>query len=367
MLKKIMLVFGTRPEAIKMCPLVKRLRARGTFKTVICVTGQHREMLYGVLSELGVTPDHDLSVMKSGQSLFGVTSGVLNGMDEILEREKPDAVLVHGDTTTAFSTALACFYKRVSVCHVEAGLRTDNIYDPYPEEFNRRALGVLSNIHFAPTDWAKENLIREGKKADDVCVTGNTVIDALTDNVRVDYSHPELEWSKGSRLVIVTAHRRENIGTPMRSMLRGIRRAMAEETDVKVICPVHMNPAVRQIVIDELGGCERIHITEPLGTVDFHNILSRCYAVLTDSGGIQEEATFLGKPVLVMRDRTERQEGINVGTLKTVGTSEEAVYGNFKLILNDEKLYSEMSVPSNVFGDGSASEKISAVLEEKIC
>lgn len=361
-MKKIMMVFGTRPEAIKMCPLVKELKSRDNTKTIVCVTGQHRQMLDQVLDTFDVKPDYDLAVMKERQTLFDITNTILSKIRQVLEVERPDVVLVHGDTSTTFVTALACFYLQIPVGHVEAGLRTYDIYSPYPEEFNRQAVGIISRYHFAPTQMAMQNLTNEGKKADTIYVTGNTAIDALQTTVREDYSHPHLEWAKNSRLIMITAHRRENLGEPMRNMFRAIRRVMDEHPDVKAIYPIHMNPVVRQTADEILSGTDRIRIIEPLDVIDFHNFLSRCYLVLTDSGGIQEEAPSLGKPVLVMRDSTERPEGIAAGTLKLVGTSEEVIYQNFKQLLEDETEYARMSGASNPYGDGKASKRIADIL-----
>ena len=328
-----MIVFGTRPEAIKMCPLVNELKTRPNIQTIVCVSGQHRQMLDQVLEVFGVVPDYDLSIMKDKQTLFDITTNILERIKFVLEEVKPDVVLVHGDTSTTFVTALACFYLQIPVGHVEAGLRTYNIYSPYPEEFNRQAVGIISQYNFAPTELSKNNLLREGKKPETVFVTGNTAIDALKTTVRADYSHPELDWAAGSRLIIITAHRRENLGEPMHHMFRAIRRIMDEHPEVKAIYPIHMNPLVRQAAEEELGGCDRIHIIEPLDVLDFHNFLAHSYLILTDSGGIQEEAPSLGKPVLVMRNTTERPEGIEAGTLKLVGTNEQVIYEIFKLLL----------------------------------
>ena len=362
-MKKVMLVFGTRPEAIKMCPLVNELKSRKSIQTVVCVTGQHRQMLDQVLETFQVVPDYDLSIMKQRQTLFDVTTNILNGIKEVLEAEKPDVVLVHGDTSTTFVTALACFYLQIPVGHVEAGLRTYNIYSPYPEEFNRQAVGIISQFNFAPTERSKENLLKEGKNPESIYVTGNTAIDALKTTVRDDYTHPELEWAKGSRLIMITAHRRENLGEPMQHMFRAIRRVMDEHPDVKAIYPIHMNPAVRETADSILGGYDRIHIIEPLEVLDFHNFLARSYMILTDSGGIQEEAPSLGKPVLVMRDTTERPEGIAAGTLKLVGPDEETIYSSFKLLLENAEEYDKMSKASNPYGDGFASQRIADILE----
>ena len=361
-MKKVMLVFGTRPEAIKMCPLVNELKKREELQTVVCVTGQHRQMLDMVLEAFDVTPDYDLSIMKDKQTLFDVTTNILNRIKEVLEKEKPDVVLVHGDTSTTFVTALACFYLQIPVGHVEAGLRTYNIYSPYPEEFNRQAVSIISKFNFAPTELSKQNLLKEGKNPDSIYVTGNTAIDALKTTVRENYTHPELEWAKGSRLIMITAHRRENLGEPMRHMFKAIRRVMDEHPDVKAIYPIHMNPVVREIADEFLGGDDRIHIIEPLDVLDFHNFLSRSYLILTDSGGIQEEAPSLGKPVLVMRDTTERPEGIAAGTLKLVGTEEETIYNEFSRLLSDKEEYETMSKASNPYGDGHACERIADVL-----
>lgn len=356
--KKIMLVFGTRPEAIKMCPLVNELKKRDNIITKVCVTGQHRQMLDQVLETFQVVPDYDLSIMKQNQTLFDVTTNIFNQIEKVLEQEKPDLVLVHGDTSTTFVTALACFYKQIQVGHVEAGLRTNNIYSPYPEEFNRQAVSIIANYNFAPTELAKQNLIREGKKADTIYVTGNTAIDALKTTVREDYTHPELEWANDSKLIILTAHRRENLGEPLYHMFRAIKRIVDEYEDIKVVYPIHMNPVVRSAAREVFEGEERVHLIEPLDVIDFHNFLARSFIILTDSGGIQEEAPSLGKPVLVMRDTTERPEGIEAGTLKLVGTDEEVIYNNFKLLIDDKKEYEKMSKASNPYGDGHTCERI---------
>ena len=364
-MKKVMLVFGTRPEAIKMCPLVNELKSRKEIETVVCVTGQHRQMLDQVLEAFDVVPDYDLSIMKDRQTLFDVTTNILNRIKEVLEEVHPDVVLVHGDTSTTFVTALACFYLQIPVGHVEAGLRTYNIYSPYPEEFNRQAVSIISAYNFAPTELSKQNLLKEGKNPDTIYVTGNTAIDALKTTVREDYTHPELEWAKGSRLIMITAHRRENLGEPMKHMFRAIRRVCDEHPDVKAIYPIHMNPVVRETAREILGDDERIHIIEPMDVLDFHNFLSRSFLILTDSGGIQEEAPSLGKPVLVMRDTTERPEGIKAGTLKLVGTDEQVIYENFKLLLENEEAYKAMSTASNPYGDGFACKRIADILEGK--
>ena len=358
-----MLVFGTRPEAIKMCPLVNELKQRKNIETIVCVTGQHRQMLDQVLEAFSVVPDYDLSIMKDKQTLFDVTVNILERIKTVLEETKPDVVLVHGDTSTTFVTALACFYLQIPVGHVEAGLRTYNIYSPYPEEFNRQAVSIISQYNFAPTELSKQNLLKEGKAPDSIYVTGNTAIDALKTTVRADYTHPELDWAKDSRLIMITAHRRENLGEPMRHMFKAIRRVMDEHPDVKAIYPIHMNPVVREIAQEYLGDDDRIHIIEPLDVLDFHNFLSRSYLILTDSGGIQEEAPSLGKPVLVMRDTTERPEGIAAGTLKLVGTEEETIYKEFSRLLSDKTEYDAMSKASNPYGDGHACERIADILE----
>lgn len=344
-------------------PVVNELKTRANIETIVCVTGQHRQMLDQVLDAFHVVPDYDLSIMKDKQTLFDITTNILNRIREVLVEVKPDVVLVHGDTSTTFVTALACFYLQIPVGHVEAGLRTYNIYSPYPEEFNRQAVGVISAYNFAPTELSRQNLLNEGKKAESIYITGNTAIDALKTTVREDYTHPELEWAADSRLIMITAHRRENLGEPMKNMFRAIRRVMDEHPDVKAIYPIHMNPIVRQTADEILGGEERIRIIEPLEVLDFHNFLARSYMILTDSGGIQEEAPSLGKPVLVMRDTTERPEGIAAGTLKLVGTDEEVIYRNFKLLLEDAGEYAKMSNASNPYGDGFACKRIADILE----
>lgn len=365
-MKKIMLVFGTRPEAIKMCPLVNELKNRKQLETIVCVTGQHRQMLDQVLCAFDVTPEYDLYIMKEKQTLFDITANILMRIKTVLEKENPDVVLVHGDTSTTFVTALACFYMQIPVGHVEAGLRTYDIYSPYPEEFNRQAVSIISKFNFAPTELSRQNLLKEGKKEETIFVTGNTAIDALKTTVREDYTHPELEWAKGSRLIMITAHRRENLGEPMCHMFQAIRRVMDEHSDVKAIYPIHMNPLVRETANAILGDDDRIHIIEPLDVLDFHNFLSRSYLILTDSGGIQEEAPSLGKPVLVMRDTTERPEGIQAGTLRLVGTEEEIIYQNFKRLLDNEDEYKQMSKASNPYGDGFASRRIADILENRV-
>ncbi len=360
-----MLVFGTRPEAIKMCPLVNELKKRESIKTVVCVTGQHRQMLDSVLETFGVIPDYDLSIMKDKQTLFDVTVNILERIKSVLDEVKPDIVLVHGDTSTTFVTALACYYTQTDVGHVEAGLRTYDIYSPFPEEFNRQAVSIISKYNFAPTERAKNNLLKEGRDPNTIFVTGNTAIDALKTTVREDYTHPELEWAKGSRLITLTAHRRENLGEPMRHMFRAIKRIIDETPDIKVIYPIHMNPVVRSAANEIFGGCDRIHLIDPLDVLDFHNFLARSYLILTDSGGIQEEAPSLGKPVLVMRSTTERPEGVEAGTLKLVGTNEETIYSAFKTLLENENEYKKMSKASNPYGDGHTSERIADILTKE--
>ena len=361
-MKRVMLVFGTRPEAIKMCPLVNELKKHTEIETIVCVTGQHRQMLDQVLKAFNVVPDYDLSIMKDKQTLFDVTTNILNRIKDVLEETKPNIVLVHGDTSTTFVTALACYYLQIPVGHVEAGLRTYDIYSPYPEEFNRQAVGIIAKYHFAPTEMSKNNLLREGKKEEDIYVTGNTAIDALKTTVRKDYTHPELVWASDSKLIMLTAHRRENLGEPMHHMFRAIKRIVDEYEDVKVIYPIHMNPVVRQAAKEELGDCDRVHIIEPLEVLDFHNFLARSYLILTDSGGIQEEAPSLGKPVLVMRDTTERPEGVKAGTLKLVGTDEEVIYTHFKQLIEDKEAYKKMANASNPYGDGTACKQIVDIL-----
>ena len=364
-MRKVMLVYGTRPEAIKMCPLVNELKSRENIETVVCVTGQHRQMLDIVLEAFSVVPDYDLSIMKDKQTLFDITTNILNSIKEVLEKERPSVVLVHGDTTTTFVTALACFYLQIPVGHVEAGLRTYNIYSPYPEEFNRQAVGIVSKYNFAPTELSKENLLREGKDPNSIYITGNTAIDALKTTIKPDYTHEQLEWAKDSRLIMITAHRRENLGEPMKHMFRAIKRIIDEHPDIKAIYPIHMNPVVRETANNILGDCDRIRIIEPLDVLDFHNFLNKSYLILTDSGGIQEEAPSLGKPVLVMRDTTERPEGIKAGTLKLVGTDEENIYREFKTLLENEEEYKKMSHASNPYGDGFACKRIADILERE--
>lgn len=359
---KVMVVFGTRPEAIKMCPLVKELQRHENVQTIVCVSGQHKEMLQQVLHVFGVVPNYNLDVMKPQQTLFDITILVLEKMKKILEKETPDLVLVHGDTTTAYAAALASFYLQIPVGHVEAGLRTYDVTSPFPEEYNRQSIDSVSQMLFAPTEETKQNLIRENKNANQIFVTGNTVIDALRTTVNSDYQHDHLKWAEGSRLVLVTAHRRENLGKPMMHMFRAIRRMVEQIRDIKVIYPVHLNPAVREMADRYLDGCDRIRLIEPLDVIDFHNFMAHSYLILTDSGGVQEEAPSLGKPVLVMRDTTERPEGVKAGTLRLVGTSEEDIYNTCIELLSDQKQYRRMSHAVNPYGDGHASEKIVRVI-----
>lgn len=362
---KVLLVFGTRPEAIKMCPLVNELKKRKTIQTVVCVTAQHRQMLDQVLNTFKVVPNYDLNIMKEKQTLFDVTTSILNNIKDVLENEKPDVVLVHGDTTTTFATAIACFYLRIPVGHVEAGLRTYNTSSPYPEEFNRQAVSIISQYNFVPTLLAAENLIKEGKDRQSIFITGNTVIDAMQHTVKENYYHPELDWVGDGRLILITAHRRENLGSPMHHMFRAIRRVLDEHPECKAIYPIHMNPIVRKVAEEELGDCKQIHIIEPLTVTDCHNFEARSYLCLTDSGGIQEECPSYGVPVLVMRDTTERPEGVVAGTLKLVGTDEESIYNSFKLLLEDKEEYAKMSRACNPYGDGHACERIADILEGK--
>lgn len=361
-----MLVFGTRPEAIKMCPLVNELKRRESLQTIVCVTGQHRQMMDQVLGAFDVIPDYDLAIMQEGQTLFDVTVNILQKIKAVLEEVNPDVVLVHGDTSTTFVTALACYYLQIPVGHVEAGLRTHRIYSPFPEEFNRQAVSIIAKYSYAPTELSKQNLLNEGCDPASIYVTGNTAIDALKTTVKENYANIQLDWATGSRLILITAHRRENLGEPMHQMFRAIRRIIDEYPDVKAIYPIHMNPAVRAAAHAELDGCGRIRIIEPLDVLDFHNFLARSYLVLTDSGGIQEEAPSLGKPVLVMRDTTERPEGIAAGTLKLVGTDEGTIYSAFKQLLEDQAEYDRMSKASNPYGDGFACRRIADILEAQV-
>ncbi|MBO0419296.1 UDP-N-acetylglucosamine 2-epimerase (non-hydrolyzing) [Vagococcus fluvialis] len=365
-MKKVMLIFGTRPEAIKMGPLVKELEKHHDIETIVCVTGQHREMLDQVLSIFDIVPQYDLEIMKHKQDLFDVTINILEKIKPVLEKEKPDMVLVHGDTSTTYAAGLASFYLRIPVGHVEAGLRTHNIYSPYPEEFNRQSVGLFSALNFAPTKKAAQNLLDEGKTASSIYVTGNTAIDALKTTVREDYTSPIIEWANDSKLIVLTAHRRENYGEPMRHMFQAVKRIVDEHEDIKVVYPIHMNPMIKELADEIFTETKRVKIIPPMEVVDFHNLLAKSHIILTDSGGIQEEAPSLGKPVLVMRDTTERPEGIEAGTLKLVGTEEEVIYEHFKELLENQVLYKEMSEASNPYGDGTASEQIVTILKEKL-
>lgn len=362
-MKKVLIVFGTRPEAIKMCPIIDEIRKRENIKTKICVTGQHREMLDQVLTAFNVVPDYDLNIMKTNQTLFDITSNILLNIKQVLISEAPDIVLVHGDTTTAFITALAAFYLKIPIGHVEAGLRTGNIYSPFPEEFNRQAIGLISKYNFAPTKKAKDNLINEGKDEKSIFVTGNTAIDALKTTINRNYINKYLNWAKDKKLVLITAHRRENLGKPMENMFHAIHRILEEYNDVKAIYPIHLNPEIRSLANDIFKDSNNIKLIEPLDVIDFHNFMNNSYMILTDSGGIQEEAPSLGKPVLVMRETTERPEGIEAGTLKLVGTDEEEIYNAFKLLLTNEEEYMKMAKAVNPYGDGYASKRIVDVLD----
>lgn len=355
---KVLTVFGTRPEAIKMAPLVKELNLRNEIECIVCVTAQHREMLDQVLNIFNIKPDYDLNIMKEKQTLSDITSSVLKGLEKIISKEKPNIVLVHGDTTTTFAGALAAYYTQTDIGHVEAGLRTWNKYSPFPEEINRQMVGNLADMHFAPTEKAKQNLISEGKNEKNIFVTGNTAIDALFTTVSSNYKHELFDWIGNSKLILLTAHRRENLGEPMRHMFKAIKRIVDETPDVKVIYPVHLNPKVKSVADEILGNDNRIKLISPLEVIDFHNFINKAYIVLTDSGGIQEEAPSLGKPVLVLRDTTERPEGIDAGTLKLAGTNEETIYKLIKELLTNKKMYDKMSLASNPYGDGHASKKI---------
>ena len=364
MSKKIMIVFGTRPEAIKMCPIIKELKTHEEFSTIVCVSGQHKQMLKQVLDIFDVVPDYDLAIMKDGQTLFDVTMRILERIKQVLEAERPDLVLVHGDTSTTFVTSLACYYMQIPVGHVEAGLRTYNIYSPFPEEFNRQATGIIATYNFAPTQQSKHNLVKEGKDPASVYVTGNTAIDALKTTVKETFNHEILSWAKGSRLIMLTAHRRENLGKPLEDIFKSIKRIVNELPNIKVVYPIHLNPVVRRTAKKILGHDDRIRIIEPLDAFEFHNIMSRCYLILTDSGGIQEEAPGLGKPVLVLRNTTERPEGIEAGTLKLVGTDENKIFEECKLLIEDVEEYKKMSHASNPYGDGFASSRIVDIISQ---
>lgn len=362
---KVMTIFGTRPEAIKMAPLVKELKARKEIECIVCVTAQHRQMLDQVLETFEIKPDFDLNIMKPGQTLSDITSRALKGVEEVIKEVHPDIVLVHGDTTTTFAGALAAFYNQVDIGHVEAGLRTWNKYSPYPEEMNRQMVGVMADMHFAPTENSKNSLLKEGKKPETIYVTGNTAIDALKTTVNKEYTNPIFDWLGNDRLILLTAHRRENLGEPMRHMFKAIKRIVDEFDDVKVIYPVHLNPKVRMVADEILGNDSKVKLIEPLEVIDFHNFINRSYLILTDSGGIQEEAPSLGKPVLVLRDTTERPEGIKAGTLKLAGTNEQTIYILTKELLTNVEIYEKMSSASNPYGDGKASKRIADAIIEK--
>ncbi len=363
-MKKVMLVFGTRPEAIKMCPLVKELKKREEIQTIVCVTGQHREMLTQVLDCFQVIPDYNLDIMQDKQTLFDVTTNIISKIKPVLEKEKPDLILVHGDTSTTFVTALCAFYMQIPVGHVEAGLRTYDLYSPFPEEFNRQATGIIAQYHFAPTENAKNNLLKEGKKESTIYVTGNTAIDALKTTVKKDYTNKILDWAQGSKLIMLTAHRRENLGKPLENIFNIVKRIIQEYDNVKVVYPVHKNPIIREMADKILGHEDRVKLIEPLEVIDFHNMIAKSYMILTDSGGIQEEAPSLGKPVLVMRDTTERPEGIKAGTLRLVGTEENNLYKNIKDLLENRESYEKMSKASNPYGDGNACKRIADIIEK---
>ena len=365
-MKKILVIFGTRPEAIKMCPLVLELKKRTELQTLVCVTGQHKQMLDQVLEVFNVVPDYDLAIMKNNQTLFDVTTSILEHIKDILDEVKPDLVLVHGDTTTAFASALASFYNQIPVGHVEAGLRTFDVYSPFPEEFNRQAISIISKFNFAPTESAYQNLINEGSKTESIFITGNTAIDALKYTVNRTYHHEIFDWLQNDRLILITAHRRENLGQPLVNMFKAIKRVMDEYPDLKAVYPIHMNPKVRKVANEILGDSDRIRIIEPLDVLGFHQFMAKSYLILTDSGGIQEEAPSLGKPVLVMRDTTERPEGIQAGTLKLVGTEEEYIYHSFKELITNPEAYNRMSNANNPYGDGFASQKIADIIIEKL-
>ena len=355
---KVMSVFGTRPEAIKMAPLVKELEKREEIESIVCVTAQHREMLDQVLETFEIVPDYDLNIMKQGQTLTDVTTRAIQGLEWVIKEVNPDIILVHGDTTTTFAGALAAFYNQVAIGHVEAGLRTYNKYSPYPEEMNRQMVGCMADLHFSPTELSASNLIKEGKNKDNIFITGNTAIDAMSTTVDEDYKHEVLDWVGSDRMILLTAHRRENLGDPMRHIFKAIKRIVDEFDDVKVVYPIHKNPKVREIANEIFGDNDKVKLIEPLEVFDFHNFQNKSYIILTDSGGIQEEAPSLGKPVLVLRDTTERPEGIGAGTLKLVGTDEEVIYKETKKLLTDKKEYEKMSKASNPYGDGHASERI---------
>lgn len=362
---KVLIVFGTRPEAIKMCPVIKKMEEYSQIETITCVTGQHREMLMPILNIFHVVPKYDLNIMKNKQTLFDITTSVLSKIKDVLDKEKPTVVLVHGDTTSAFAAAVACFYIGIPICHVEAGLRTYNHHSPYPEEFNRQAIDSITDIFFAPTESAKENLLKEGKYEKNIFVTGNTVIDALKTTIHTEYSHEVLKWAENNRLILFTAHRRENIGDSMRKIFEAVSEIVDEFEDVRMVYPVHLNPRVQEIAIEVFKNTEKIKLIAPLDVIDFHNIMSRSYLVITDSGGIQEEAPSLGKPVLVIRNTTERPEGVTAGTLKLVGTEKDNIKKALKELLTNKEIYHRMSEAKNPYGDGKASERIVRIILER--
>ena len=355
---KVMTIFGTRPEAIKMAPLVQELKNRKEIECIVCVTAQHREMLDQVLETFKITPDYDLNIMKQGQTLADITTRALMGLENVIKETKPDIVLVHGDTTTTFAGALAAFYNQVDIGHVEAGLRTYDKYSPYPEEMNRQMVSCLTDMNFAPTELSKQNLLNDNKKEETIYVTGNTVIDAMKTTVTDNYYHPVFDWIGDSKMILLTAHRRENLGEPMRHIFTAIKKIVDEFDDIKVVYPIHMNPKVREIANEVLGDCDKVKMIEPLEVFDFHNFQNKAYLILTDSGGVQEEAPSLGKPVLVLRDTTERPEGIEAGTLKLVGTDTEKIYEATKKLLTDKEEYNKMAKAANPYGDGHASKYI---------
>ena len=361
---KIITIFGTRPEAIKMCPVIKELNKRPEIECKVCLTGQHKEMLQQVMDLFDIQADYNLQIMKQNQTLSMITSDVLNGLDSVFEKEQPDLVLVHGDTSSSFAAALSAFYHHIPIGHVEAGLRTYNMQSPYPEEFNRQAVDLITDIYFAPTEQAKKQLLNEGKDENKIFVTGNTVIDALKTTVSEEYQSDVLDWCKGSKIILLTAHRRENIGTPMEHIFEAVKMIVENNKDVKVIYPIHKNPKVRNISNRMFEGCDRIKLIEPLDVYDFHNFMDRSYLILTDSGGIQEEAPALGKPVLVMRDTTERPEGVEAGTLKLVGTNEDAIVLETEKLLSDVNAYTSMSNAMNPYGDGNASKRIVDIIQK---
>lgn len=362
---KVMSIFGTRPEAIKMAPLIKELENRKEIKSIVCVTAQHRQMLDQVLETFKIKPDYDLNIMKQNQTLSSITTDALIKLDDIIKKENPDLVLVHGDTTTSFVGALAAFYNQVKIGHVEAGLRTWDKYHPFPEEMNRQMVDSMTDYYFSPTDTSKENLIKENKPVEKIYVTGNTVIDAMKTTVDVNYSNEIISWVGDSKMILLTAHRRENLGAPMQNIFKAIKKIVSEFKDVKVVYPIHLNPKIRTLANEMLGNIENVKMIEPLEVFDFHNFQNKAYLILTDSGGVQEEAPSLGKPVLVLRETTERPEGIAAGTLKLVGTDDEKIYKEVKELLNNKEAYEKMSKAANPYGDGQASKRIVDIIVEE--